>query len=73
MGWDSVIEAAGDTRAVADALGESPSTVSGWKKRPRGIPGAHWAAVVRLAADRDRSDITLEVLADIAARREARP
>lgn len=67
--WESLIVAAGDTMAVAAALDEAPSTVSGWKSRPGGIPGAKWIGFVRLAAARGRSDITLEVLAELSARR----
>lgn len=76
--WGSVIDAIGGTKGVAEGLGESASTVSGWRSRPGGIPGKHWSAVVKLAADAGRSEITLEVLAEVAARRvaiveEARP
>ena len=67
--WGTIIDAAGGTRPVADALGESTSTVSGWRKRPRGIPGEHWSAIVRLAVERGRLEISLEVLAELAARR----
>lgn len=69
--WGSVIDAAGGTKDVADGLGESTSTVSGWRTRPRGIPGEHWAAVVRLAIDAGKSEVTLEVLAELAARRQS--
>lgn len=65
--WEAIIEALGDTGAVADALAQSMSTVSGWKTR--GIPAPHWAGVVRLAASCERSDITLETLAGLAARK----
>lgn len=64
--WNLIIDALGGTRAVAGALAQVDSTVSGWRKR--GIPSPHWAAVVRLAAERERPDISLEVLADLAAR-----
>ena len=66
--WDSVIAAIGGTKGVAEGLGESASTVSGWRTRPGGIPGRHWAAVVRLAHDAGKSEITLEVLAGLAAK-----
>ncbi len=76
--WDSVIkalcgDAPGALGVVADALGQSASTVSGWKSR--GIPAPHWGAVVALAADRGKPEISLEVLAGLAARKleEARP
>jgi hypothetical protein len=67
MDWKSIIVALGGTGAVAGALEQSDSTVSGWQSR--GIPAPHWAAVVALAADRDISDVTLEVLAGLAARK----
>lgn len=68
--WDSIIDALcgpapGGLGEAAGALGQSTSTVSGW--RGRGIPAGHWGAVVALASDRGRSEITLEVLADLAA------
>lgn len=68
--WGSVIDAAGGTKAVAEGLDESTSTVSGWRSRPGGIPGKHWAGIVRLAHEAGRSEITLEVLAEVAARRQ---
>lgn len=70
---EAIIVALGGTGAVAGALGQSDSTVSSW--RTRGIPAGHWAAVVALAAERGVSDVTLEVLAVLAARKleEARP
>lgn len=67
--WGSIIVAAGGTKGVAEALGEATSTVSGWRSRPGGIPGKHWAAVVKLAVDAGRAEITLEVLAEVAARK----
>lgn len=69
--WGSVIDAAGGTRDVAVGLGESTSTVSGWRTRPGGIPGKHWAAVVKLAIDAGEPEVTLEVLAELAARRQS--
>lgn len=69
--WGSVIDAAGGTKGVAAGLGESTSTVSGWRTRPGGIPGKHWAAVVKLASDAGKAELTLEVLADVAARRQS--
>jgi hypothetical protein len=64
--WASIITALGDTSEVAEALSLAPSIVSGWKTR--GIPGPRWASVVKLAGERDRSDISLEVMAELAAR-----
>lgn len=64
---ESIIVALGGTGAVAGALGQSDSTVSSW--RTRGIPAGHWAAVVALAVDLGKSDVTLEVLAALAARK----
>lgn len=69
--WGSIIDAIGGTKGVAEGLGESTSTVSGWRKRPRGIPGEHWAALVRLATEAGSSAITLDVLAEVAARRQS--
>jgi hypothetical protein len=68
---EAIILALGGTGAVASALEQSDSTVSGW--RTRGIPAGHWAAVVALATECGRSDITLEVLAELAARRLKEP
>lgn len=68
--WDSIIDAIGGTKGVAEGLGESASTVSGWRTRPGGIPGRHWSAVVRLAVEVGKPEVTLEVLAEVAARRQ---
>lgn len=67
--WDKIIDALGGTGEVAEALVESTSTVSGWRSRPRGIPAERWAELIRLAAAKQRPDITLEVFAEVAARR----
>lgn len=64
--WALIIAALGDTAEVADSLSLAPSIISGWKTR--GIPGPRWASIVKLAAERGRSDISLEVLAGLAAR-----
>jgi hypothetical protein len=64
----SIIDALGGTKQVAEALQLSKSTVSGWRERPGGIPAPHWASLVRLAGERECSDITLERLAEMAAR-----
>lgn len=69
VSWRSIIVALGGTGAVAGALGQSDSTVSGWQTR--GIPAPHWAALVALAADRDVGDVNLEVLAELASRKLA--
>jgi hypothetical protein len=65
--WKSIILELGGTGAVAEGLAQRDSTVSGWQTR--GIPAAHWAAVVALAAERGKSEVTLEVLAGLAARK----
>lgn len=65
--WKSIIVALGGTGAVAEALEQWASTVSGWQTR--GIPSGHWAAVVALAASRGKIEITLEILAALAARK----
>ena len=67
MNWDTIIDAAGGTSAVADALEQSLSTVSGW--RSRGIPGPYWVSIVRLIVRCGRRDITLDMLAKLAARK----
>jgi len=65
----SIIDALGGTKQVADALSVSKSTVSGWRERRGGIPAPHWVPLVRLAAERGKEgDVTLEVLAGLAAR-----
>lgn len=63
---DSVIDALGGTKSLADALSLAPSTVSVW--RVRGIPSAHWLALSGMAAERGLADITLEALAKLDAR-----
>lgn len=62
----SVIDSLGGTGAVALALAVDDSTVSSW--RERGIPPKRCLPLSKLAAERGRSDITLEVLAELAAR-----
>jgi hypothetical protein len=76
----TIIDALGGTTQVAEALSLSKSTVSGWRERAGGIPAPHWAPLVRLAGEKGCPEITLEVLADLAAREptpqepaEARP
>ncbi len=71
MNWDLVIdalcgEAPGGLTAAAGALGQLTSVVSGW--RTRGIPAGHWGAVVALAIDVKKPEITFELLAELAAR-----
>ena len=70
--WDRIIDALGGTAAVTEGLNlSSPSIPSGW--RTRGIPGHRFADVAALARARGKPEITLSVLADLAARRlEAR-
>lgn len=67
MSAASIIDALGGTGEVASALALSDSTVSSWRTRPRGIPAPRWAALVKRAAEIGRSDITLELLAELAA------
>ena len=76
--WDAIIDGLGGTRVVAASLEQLDSVVSGW--RTRGIPAAHWSAIVRLAAERECEGVDLEALAVLAARKpkpakpnEARP
>lgn len=67
--WGAIIDALGGTGAVAEALGDSTSTVSGWRTRPRGIPADRWLTLVKLASDIGNADLTLEIFAEVAARR----
>ena len=68
--WKSIIVALGGTGAVAEALSQSASTVSGWQTPPRrGIPASHWAAVVARASELGVEGVTLEALAELAARK----
>lgn len=69
--WGSVIKAVGGPKALGDRLAESRSTVGGWPKRPGGVPGKHWSAIVTFAVEVGKPDITLEVLAGVAARHAA--
>jgi len=64
--WSEVIDAVGGTGAAADGLSQTKSTVSGW--RERGIPSRHWISVVDFACSLGRKDISLSVLASLAAR-----
>jgi DNA-binding transcriptional regulator YdaS (Cro superfamily) len=64
----SIIDELGGTGEVAAALVLSDSTVSSWRSRPRGIPPEHWTALVRVAAERGKAEITLETLAELIAR-----
>ena len=63
--WDTIIDAAGGTGAVAKGLEQLLSTISGW--RSRGIPSPYWAGIVRLAVAGGRDDITLDMLANLRA------
>lgn len=65
---DSVIDALGGTKAVAQALDVALPTVSVW--RTRGIPSGHWLPLSRLAAEKGVPEITLEALAEIAGKPE---
>jgi hypothetical protein len=67
---DSVINSLGGTKALSSALSLAPSTVSVW--RVRGIPAEHWLALVRLASKQGVSGITLEALAMLGSKKEAR-
>lgn len=65
--WKSIIVALGGTGVVAEALEQWDSTVSGWQTR--GVPATRWAALVALASERGVTGVTLEALADLAARK----
>lgn len=60
-----VIDRLGGYRAVAEALGENPTTVQNWRRR--GIPGRFWPAIARLATKRGHPEITVDVLAGLPA------
>lgn len=49
----------GGTRAMADRLGEPPSTIQSWKAAGR-IPAGKQPAVLALSVDKDGSPITAE-------------
>lgn len=49
----------GGTRAIAERLGEAPSTVQSWKAAKR-IPAAKQPAVLDLGEDLDGNPITAE-------------
>lgn len=73
-----IIDALGGTKAVADALGLSLSTVSSWRTEDRNsIPSGRWLAIVEMAQSLGVNGITLEGLATMhtrpAAAQEAAP
>lgn len=72
MSINDLFAALGGYTAVAEAASVPVGTASAWKTRGS-IPPEYWPAVVKAAAERGRSDITFEALANIAAsRRPAR-
>lgn len=73
--WDSIIDACGGTLVIAEALRKAPQTVSGWRRRPGGIPAVYWSDVVTLASEKGRPEVTCDVLAGLARSKfaEARP
>lgn len=46
---------------LVTALGSNYQTVASWKIRKRGIPVAHWPALIEIAKKRD-IDLTFELL-----------
>lgn len=67
-----IIDALGGTKAVADALGLSLSTVSSWRTKDRNsIPADRWLEIAALARDLGTNGITLETLAVLHARPSA--
>lgn len=56
-----IINAAGGRKLIANATGLAVNSVLYWERRNR-ISCEHWPALVRLAAEHGRSDITLETL-----------
>lgn len=67
----AIIDELGGTGQVASELRVADSTVSTWRKRGF-IPATNWPAVVRLAADRGKREITFEALAALTEPAEAR-
>lgn len=67
MTVDGIIDSLGGTTQVALALSLGKSTVSSWRAR-RAIPPEYWSALVKL--DAGRNEVTLEILAALAARPE---
>jgi hypothetical protein len=61
--WETAEELGSD-------LGEVGVTVRAWRNR-NSIPASKWAAVVAAAEKRQFADITLELLARIAAKKPA--
>lgn len=75
---DFVIDKLGGTKAVAEALSLDVSTVSCWRGRRKGsdkgsIPSSHWLSLAQLATELGVAGITLEALAELAAREAREP
>ncbi len=68
---DAAIDALGGTGAVSAALNLPASTISTW--RARGIPPRRWSDVVRLAAEKGRTEVTFEALAEMTPREPIEP
>lgn len=66
----SVCELWGDDKALAADVGASEFAVQKWRQRDK-IPAGWWGAVVEAAERRGFPHVTLEALADIAARKRA--
>ena len=56
---------------LAAELGVAPSTVTKWQDR--GIPGIYWIAIASFAAAHGENWITLDVLANMHAKRAPEP
>jgi hypothetical protein len=68
--FSDVINALGGTAKFADAVGMKANTAK-MAKRRNSISPAWWPEIARAAAAAQRHDITLERLAELAARRRA--
>ena len=63
-----VIALWGTAESLGKDIGESGITVRAWRNR-NSIPGEHWQKLVKAAEARGFPGVTLDVLADIAAKR----
>lgn len=65
--FSDVITAFGGYAKIAEAVGCPPGTASAWKSR-QGIPHRYWSRIAAEAQARGINSVTLEALADIAAK-----
>jgi hypothetical protein len=60
----NIITALGGRAPVASETGTESNTVVYWERRGR-IPPRHWSAIIKMAANAGREDISLETLSEI--------